>query len=225
MIPLRDRNPTDSVPVVTIAIIVLNVAVFLHEFALGPALRPFLLEYGLVPAQVTLAFRYGEGSLAGALLPFLTSMFVHGGWLHVIGNMWFLWIFGDNVEDVLGSARYALFYLVCGLGAGLTHWLIQPGSAVPTVGASGAIAGVLGAYAYLFPGARVLTLVPIFFIIQLIEIPAVLLLAIWFLLQFVTGLTAPLAGAGGGIAWGAHVGGFLAGLLIVRLTHPRRIRI
>lgn len=225
MIPLRDRNPTDSVPVVTIALILVNVAVFLHEFALGPALRSFIREYGLVPAQVTLALRYGEGSATGALLPFVTSMFVHGGWLHLIGNMWFLWIFGDNVEDVLGSVRYVLFYLVCGLGAGLTHWLIQPGSPVPTVGASGAIAGVLGAYAYLFPGARVLTLVPIFFFIQLIELPAVLLLIIWFLLQFVTGLAAPIAGAGGGIAWGAHVGGFLAGLLIVRLTHPRRIRI
>jgi membrane associated rhomboid family serine protease len=225
MIPLRDRNPTGSLPVVTLAIIVVNILVFLHEVALGPALRPFIQAHGLVPAQVTLSLRYGEGDWAGLAAPFVTSMFLHGGWLHLLGNMWFLWIFGDNVEDALGSIRYLFFYLVCGLGAGVTHWLLAPASAVPTVGASGAIAGVLGAYALLFPGARVLTLVPVFFILQLIEVPAVLLLAVWFLLQLLTGAVAPLSGAGGGIAWGAHVGGFLIGLLIVLLIRPRRVRI
>jgi membrane associated rhomboid family serine protease len=225
MIPLRDRNPTSSVPVVTLALIATNVLVFLHEASLGPALGPFLREYGLVPAQITMELHYGAGDWAGLAAPFFTSMFLHGGWLHLIGNMWFLWIFGDNVEETLGSVRYFLFYLLCGLGAGVTHWLVQPASALPTVGASGAIAGVLGAYAFLFPGARVLTLVPIFFFIQLIEVPAVLLLALWFLLQLVTGVVAPLHGAGGGIAWGAHVGGFLSGLLIVLLLHPRRVRI
>ncbi|HEY7727740.1 MAG TPA: rhomboid family intramembrane serine protease, partial [Candidatus Eisenbacteria bacterium] len=145
MIPLRDRNPTGVVPVVTIAIIAVNGLLFVHEAALGPALRPFLQAYGLVPAQVTLALRYGEGDPAGIVATFLTSMFLHGGWLHLIGNMWFLWVFGDNVEDALGSIRYLFFYLFCGLGAGITHWLLQPASALPTVGASGAIAGVLGA--------------------------------------------------------------------------------
>jgi membrane associated rhomboid family serine protease len=224
MIPLRDRNPTGIVPVVTLTIILANVIVFLHEVALGPALRPFIQAYGLVPAQVTMALRYGQGDLSSVAAPFFTSMFVHGGWLHIIGNMWFLWIFGDNVEDALGSARYLFFYLACGLAAGVTQWLIEPASALPTVGASGAIAGVLGAYAFLFPGARVLTLVPLFFVFPLIELPAVLLLVLWFLLQILIGVTTPAGGAGGGIAWGAHVGGFLTGLLLILLLHPRRVR-
>jgi membrane associated rhomboid family serine protease len=172
-----------------------------------------------------MALRYGEGEWLAALVPLFTSMFLHGGWLHLIGNMWFLWIFGDNVEDTLGSVRYFFFYLLCGLGAGIVHWLSQPASPVPTVGASGAIAGVLGAYAVLFPGARVLTLVPVFFVIQLVEVPAILLLALWFLLQLLTGAVAPLHGTSGGVAWGAHVGGFLLGLLAVLFFRPSRVRV
>ena len=226
MIPLRDRNPTSTVPAVTIALIVANAVVFLYEVTLGQdVLRSFFGAYGLVPARITLALRYGEGDWAGIVAPFFTSMFLHGGWLHLIGNMWFLWIFGDNVEDAMGSVRYFFFYVLCGLGAGMAHWLIGPASAVPTVGASGAIAGVLGAYAVLFPGARVLTLVPVFFVLQVIEVPALLWLGLWFLLQFATGAVAPLSGAGGGIAWGAHVGGFLIGILIALLLRPRRVRV
>lgn len=226
MIPLRDRNPTSSVPVVTIALILVNTVVFLHEVSLGPGpLRHFIHAYGLVPARVTLALRYGEGDPAGIVAPFFTSMFLHGGWLHLIGNMWFLWLFGDNVEDTLGSVRYFFFYFLCGLGAGTAQWFLGPASAVPTVGASGAIAGVLGAYALLFPGARVLTLVPVFFIFQLVEVPAVLLLALWFLLQLLTGAVAPLNGGGTGIAWAAHVGGFLLGIVMVLLFRPRRVQV
>ncbi len=153
-------------------------------------------------------------------------MFLHGGWFHLISNMWFLWIFGDNVEDVLGKIRYTLFYFLCGLAAAITHFLVQPGSTLPVVGASGAIAGVLGAYAVLFPGARVVTLVPVFFFLQVMELPALLLLAYWFVLQLVSGSIEGVAPAsGGGVAWWAHVGGFLAGIVLVLVMRPRKVTV
>jgi hypothetical protein len=225
MIPLRDINRSSSVPVVTIALIVINTAVFLYEISLGPALRPFMAAYGLVPAHVTLGLRYGETGIAESIAPFLTCMFLHGGWWHLIGNMWFLWIFGDNVEDTLGSVRFLLFYLLCGLVAGAVQYLAQPASALPTVGASGAIAGVLGAYALLFPGARILTLVPIVFVLQVIEVPSVVMLGIWFLMQVLNGSVATLGAVTAGVAWWAHIGGFLAGLGLVLALRPRRTRI
>src|SRR2546427_2368612 len=172
MIPLRDRNPSGVFPVVTLALILVNVFVFLFEVQLGPSLLAFLKHYALVPAEVTGSLRYGSVSLTDTVRPFFTSMFLHGGWLHLISNMWFLWIFGDNVEDTLGAVRYLLFYLLCGLGAAFAQFIVQPQSTVPMLGASGAIAGVLGAYVVLFPGARVLTLVPVFFFLQVFEIPA-----------------------------------------------------
>src|SRR5213593_1892439 len=176
MIPLRDENPSSKVPVVTRLLIAINVVMFAYEIWLGPALRPFILEWGLRPARLTLALRYGEGSLLAPGLTLVTSMFLHGGWAHLIGNMWYLWIFGDNVEDRLGHFRYLVFYLVAGAIAALVQYATQPDAQLPTVGASGAIAGVLGAYAVAFPRARVVTLVPFFPFFQVVALPALLVL-------------------------------------------------
>jgi membrane associated rhomboid family serine protease len=153
-------------------------------------------------------------------------MFLHGGWLHLIGNMWYLWIFGDNVEDRVGHIRFLAFYLLCGFGAGIAHTIINANTAVPSIGASGAIAGVLGAYLVSYPFARVLTLVPLFIFIQIIEIPAVIVLGLWFVIQFFNGtaaLASTTAASAGGVAWWAHVGGFLLGVLLIGLF-PRRGR-
>jgi membrane associated rhomboid family serine protease len=226
MIPLRDRNPSGSFPGVTLLLILVNVFVFIYEVQLGPAVQTFLARNALVPAAVTGSLRYGSISWADTVAPFFTSMFLHGGWLHLILNMWFLWIFGDNVEDVLGKFRYILFYTLCGLAAAITHFLVQPGSTLPVVGASGAIAGVLGAYAVLFPGARVVTLVPVFFFLQVMDLPAVLILGYWFVLQLVSGSIEGVAPtSGGGVAWWAHVGGFLAGVVLVLVMRPRKVTV
>ncbi len=170
-------------------------------------------------------FRFGSISIAETIAPFFTSMFLHGGWLHLISNMWFLWIFGDNVEDVLGKARYIVFYLLCGLAAALTHFAVEPGSTLPVLGASGAIAGVLGAYLVLFPGARVVTLVPVFFFLQIMELPAFLILGYWFVLQILAVSVAGLGPSSGGTAWWAHVGGFLTGVVLVLVMRPRRVTV
>ena len=223
MIPLRDSNPTRSWPVVTYLLIGVNVWVFLCELTLGPDLETFVRTWGFVPVDY-FALAAVPGAVAERFLPLLTSMFLHGGWLHLIGNMMYLWIFGDNVEDHLGHLRYLLFYLAAGTGAALTHAYLHPESTVPTLGASGAISGVLGGYILLFPNARVLTLVPIVFIfVQVIELPAVLYLGLWFLLQSLAGvLDFATAGGAGGVAWWAHAGGFLIGLLLVLVLLPRR---
>ena len=223
MIPIRDRNPSGIFPTVTIAIILVNAFVFLYEIHLGPAVGNFLKHYALVPALVTGSIGYDQVTLAETVSPFFTSMFLHGGWLHLITNMWFLWIFGDNVEDTLGAGRYLLFYVLCGLGAALAHFATQPHSAVPVLGASGAIAGVLGAYIVLFPNAKVLTLVPIFFFIQFMELPAVLILGYWFLLQIVSGWIEAVTPMRGGTAIWAHVGGFLAGMILILVMRPRKV--
>lgn len=208
---------------VTLALILANVFVFLYEVQLGPAVRGFILRFALIPAEVTGSLRYGEATLPNTVAPFFTSMFLHGGWIHLITNMWFLWIFGDNIEDTLGSFRYLLFYVACGLGAAVTHFFLQPASAAPTLGASGAIAGVLGAYAVLFPGARVVTLVPVFFFLQIIELPALVVLGMWFLLQLFSGWFAISGAMQGGTAWWAHIGGFVAGMVLILLLRPRRV--
>ncbi|TMQ53489.1 MAG: rhomboid family intramembrane serine protease [Candidatus Eisenbacteria bacterium] len=225
MIPLRDRNPSGAFPLITLSLILVNTFVFLYELQLGPALGKFLLHYALVPAHVTGSLQYGALSLPDTVAPFFTSMFLHGGWLHLIMNMWFLWIFGDNVEDTLGAFRYLLFYFLCGLAAAFTHFLIQPSSPIPVLGASGAIAGVLGAYAVLFPGARVVTLVPVFFFLQIVELPALVVLGLWFVLQIVSGWFEFLTPMQAGTAWWAHIGGFVAGLFLVLLFRPRRVSI
>ncbi len=215
MIPLRDSVRPRSFPWMTWLIILANVAVFVVELALTPrGLNRFFFQYGLVPAAVHLR-------QTATWMPLLTSMFVHGGWLHILSNMWALYIFGDNVEDRLGPLRYLLFYLVAGVFAGLLSVWMAPASAVPMVGASGAIAGVLGAYLVLYPRGRVLTLVPIFLLPWLIEIPSVVYLGFWFVSQFFNGI-ASLGGGGllGDVAWWAHVGGFAAGVLIMLLVRP-----
>lgn len=223
MIPLRDVNPSDRFPVVTVAIILACTAAFLFELALGKTLNHFIQAYALVPQSITYGLDTGTFGVESAA-PFFTSMFLHGGWLHLIGNMWFLWIFGDNVEDTLGHFRYAVFYLVCGLAAGLTHYYLSPLSPVPTIGASGAIAGVLGAYLIRYPGARVVTLVPLGFFLQVMELPAWLMLGLWFLVQAIGGFLT-LGATGGGVAWWAHVGGFAAGIVLVTIFAPRRVMV
>ena len=226
MIPLRDENPSVTVPFVTRALIVANLVVFAYEVLLGPELRAFLFEWGFVPVRLTLALRYGDLPLQPAALSVLTSLFLHGGWSHVIGNMWYLWIFGDNVEDALGHAGFLLFYLVCGVVATLLHYLTNQVAEVPTVGASGAIAAVLGAYIVAFPRARVFTLLPLFPFFQVVPLPAYFVLGLWFLFQFVLGLGALGASGSGGIAFWAHIGGFAAGLLVMRVVVlARRSRI
>jgi membrane associated rhomboid family serine protease len=217
LIPLRDIIPSRTTPVVTIALITINVLVFLYELSLGRAVDAFTLYWGLVPA----AFSW---------VAVLTSMFLHGGIMHVAGNMLYLWIFGDNVEDRMGHGRFLVFYLLCGTAAALAQTITQPDSVVPMVGASGAIAGVMGAYFVLYPKSRIVTLVPLFFIFQVVEVPAILFLGIWFLMQFVNGLgsivTVAAGQSAGGIAFWAHVAGFVAGISgVVVFRRPERQRV
>jgi len=214
MIPLRDDQPSYSFPFVTLAIIVVNVLVFLFEFSMpARSLNLFIMRHGVVPDRLE-------------LIDLVTSMFLHGGWLHLIGNMWFLWIYGDNVEDELGHGKFVLFYLLCGIAAGLVHILVNPYSNVPTVGASGAIAGVMGAYVVKFPKARIVTLVPIFIFLTTMEIPAYVMLLYWFAIQFFSGIGSIGYSniSGGGVAWFAHVGGFVAGAALVFLLGKRQPR-
>ena len=208
MFPLRDTIRPKTYPVVNTILIVLNILVFLYEFSLGRKMEAFIFEFGLTPVRF---FAGLESNLADAFIPLFTSMFLHGGWIHLIGNMWFLYIFGDNVEDRVGKVGYVFFYLLCGIGSALTQTMLQSNSSIPMVGASGAIAGVLGAYFLLYPHARVLTLVPIFIFLQVMEIPAVIFLFFWFLLQFIQGSLAASSPAQGGVAWWAHIGGFVVG--------------
>ncbi|OLC94179.1 MAG: hypothetical protein AUH86_15030 [Acidobacteria bacterium 13_1_40CM_4_58_4] len=213
-IPLKDINPSRSYPVVNITLILVNVVVFLYQFTLPPqTFTMFLLANSTVPARIP-SFLTGHASFEVAFLPLLTSMFLHSGLAHIAGNMLFLWIFGDNIEDHFGHLLYLVFYLVCGIGAGLLHVVFNLNSVVPALGASGAISGVMGAYMLLYPRERILTLVFIF----LVPIPAVFILGYWFLLQFLSGINALGAGATGGVAWWAHVGGFLLGMLLTGLV-------
>ena len=212
MIPLRDVIPSRTTPYITVAIIVVNALVFVFELRLPLTDRASFIEvYGIVPASV--------GSLS-----LLTSMFLHGGWLHFLGNMLYLWIFGDNVEDRVGHGRFIVFYLTCGLAATLAQVVSNPTSVVPIVGASGAIAGVMGAYFVLFPRSRVLTLLPLFIFWELIEIPAILFLGFWFLLQLLSGVGSVGAGQGvSGIAFWAHIAGFATGAVaILFFRRPER---
>ncbi|TMQ65946.1 MAG: rhomboid family intramembrane serine protease [Candidatus Eisenbacteria bacterium] len=224
MIPIRDINPSGRFPAVTVAIILACTAAFLLELSFGSSLNRFVLAFALVPRNITYGLETKTLGFESIVAPFFTSMFLHGGWLHLIGNMWFLWIFGDNIEDTLGHFRYVLFYLLCGLAAGLTHYYLSPLSPVPTIGASGAIAGVLGAYLVRFPNARVVTLVPLGFFLQMMELPAWLMLGLWFVAQAIGGFVT-LGAAGGGVAWWAHVGGFLAGIVLVRVLQPPQVMV
>ena len=220
IIPIRDTIPSSRTPVVTYALILLNSAVFIYQFTLGEAVNDFIYAYSVIPYR----FLHLYASTPMELLTPLSAMFLHGGWLHVIGNMLFLYIFGDNVEDILGHGRYVAFYLLCGVASFLAQILLQSNSMVPNVGASGAIAGVLGAYILLFPRARVVTLLPIFIFFTVVEIPAYIFLGIWFLIQFFSGALAlgRTDALSGGVAWWAHIGGFLVGMLLIKLMAPRR---
>jgi membrane associated rhomboid family serine protease len=212
MFPLRDSIPSARPPVVNVVLIAACVVAFFYELMLGRYLEPFLRAYAFVPLRLFHPAAFDVG-LGFNLFTIVFSMFLHGGWLHLIGNMWFLWVFGDNVEDALGHGRFLLFYLFCGFAAALAQALMDPFSKVPMIGASGAIAGVLGAYFVWFPWSRVKTLVFLGFFVTMTELPAPIFLVLWFAIQFFSG-TLSLAAAGaaaGGVAWFAHVGGFLAG--------------
>jgi hypothetical protein len=211
MIPLRDTLPSRSAPVVTLLLIAVNAMIFLYEMSLEPFLRNhFVYQYALIPAKLQIP-------------DFVTSMFLHGGWMHLIGNMWFLWIFGDNVEDVLGKGKYLFFYLASGVAAAFAQYLAAPDSRIPIVGASGAIAGVMGAYMVKFPHARILTLLPLFVFFTTVEVPAVLILVYWFVLQFFSGVgsIAHSSASQGGVAYWAHIGGFVAGIVLINLLSTR----
>ncbi|MGB2900940.1 MAG: rhomboid family intramembrane serine protease [Candidatus Acidiferrum sp.] len=217
LIPLKDNNPSRSYPVVNITLLFANVVVFLYQLALPPYdQKLFILSNATIPARIP-AFLDGHMGFEATFLPLITSMFLHSGFLHLAGNMLFLWIFGDNVEDVFGHLPYLFFYLTCGLGAGLLHVLFNLGSTIPALGASGAISGVMGAYMVLYPRERILTLVFIF----VVPIPAVFILGYWFLLQFLAGIDALGSSAKGGVAVWAHVGGFLLGVLLTQLVRRR----
>jgi rhomboid family protein len=217
MFPIRDSIPSHSVPVATRLLVLVNAMVFILQLTLSPeSLQQMAYLFGIVPARFThQEWAASVGFPVGTYWPVLTHQFLHGGWLHVISNMWALWIFGDNVEDRMGSVRFTIFYLVCGSVAGLVHIFINPDSVVPTVGASGAIAGVLGAYLMFFPTSRILVLFPIFIFPLFFEVPAVLYLVIWFLTQLFSG-TLSLAGPArvADIAWWAHIGGFICGMIL-----------
>jgi membrane associated rhomboid family serine protease len=226
LIPLKSDNPLATFPFINVLLIIVNVLVFLYELSLSPrAGNRLIFEFGLIPARFGVLIdptRHAHATLGAAVIPVLTSMFLHAGWMHLLGNMLFLWVFGGSVEDRMGHFAYFVFYLVCGLGAGAVHTAFNWGSTVPTIGASGAISGVLGAYIILFPRSRILTLVPLLILFFFWRIPAMLMLGYWFVLQFVSGLSA-LGGANqGGIAVWAHVGGFVLGALIVLILGLRR---
>ena len=226
MIPIRDDVPSRNYPFVNVTLIAVNVLAFLYQVTLDPEqLELFINDFAVLPSRyfahtsITYSSLGSHSSAVGLTLPIFTAMFLHGGWAHLGGNMLYLWIFGDNVEDRMGHARYVVFYLLCGVLATFAHIFSNIGSRVPSLGASGAIAGVLGAYLLLYPRARVVTLVPIFIFLQFIRIPAVLLLGFWFVQQFFYGAASlgVHSAQTGGVAWWAHIGGFISGMALVNL--------
>lgn len=220
MIPLKDDNPTRTFPFVTIIIITVNTFIYVYQLTLGPKAEGlFVLRAGAIPYEITHFLDIYPKAILQPPLTLFTAMFVHGGLLHVGGNMLYLWIFGDNIEDRLGHFRFFVFYLLTGLIASLAHVIMMPNSTVPMIGASGAIAGVLGAYFLLYPKAHVLTLVFFFFFVDIIKIPALVFLGLWFIFQILS------SAAGGGIAWYAHIGGFVAGAILVKLFEKKKRKI
>lgn len=215
MIPIRDTNRSKNYPVINNTLIGLNVFLFFVQSLQGSGIEQFVYTYGLVPARYTIPEFAAYFTPFQQVVAFVSFMFLHGGFWHLLGNMWSLYIFGDNVEDRLGPVRYLVFYLMCGWLSGLTHFVFNLDSRVPTIGASGAIAGVMGAYLILYPSSRILTLIPIFFIPYFVEIPAFFFLGLWFFLQFLS--AAGSRGELGGIAWWAHVGGFVFGMVLLKL--------
>ncbi|HYG98432.1 MAG TPA: rhomboid family intramembrane serine protease [Terriglobales bacterium] len=239
MIPIRDDAPRFSTPYITYVLLALNIVVFLFELTFaGPQRNALMFEFGFLPVKITALFSGVDTVLLQggvmvpvtaqtALVPVFTSIFMHASWLHLIFNMWALWIFGDNIEDYLGHFWYLVFYLMSGLAAAALHTILNPVSAIPSVGASGAIAGIMGAYIVLYPTAQVTTLLPIFVFFTFIHLPAWLVLGYWFIVQFLSGTATSIAysnqTSGGGVAFWAHVGGFVAGIALIKLF-PRRPR-
>ena len=224
MIPLHDDNPTTITPVLTVALIVACVLVFLWQLSLGPQLERMIYALGVIPAVLLGHMQLPEQiEVVAPTATLFTSMFMHGGWMHLIGNMLYLWIFGNNIEEAMGRARFIVFYLLCGVAAALAQALPDPHSQVPMIGASGAISGVLGAYLILYPHARVLVAIPFGFYLHTVRIKAGWVLGFWFVLQLIN--SAATTGQQGGVAFGAHIGGFVAGLLLVPLFKQRDVRL
>jgi hypothetical protein len=223
-LPLNDHIRRRSFWIFTLVLIAANVWAFLLELSLGAKVDRLVFLFGVIPARYTTPHGPAAPSLEGLLLPILVSMFLHGGWLHLLGNMLFLFVFGRSVEDRYGHLQFLLLYFLAGLGGALVHIVLNAGSRLPTIGASGAIAGILGAYFVSFPRARITTLIPLIFFFFTVEVPAVLLLGYWFLIQFLTGFQtlAIQTATGGGVAWGAHVGGFLVGMALAATLPPQR---
>lgn len=218
MIPIKDSSKTERFPFVTLTLILINILVFFRQLTFtNTELHAFIFANGLIPA--VLVANFFEGNLAMTLTPLFTYQFMHGGWLHIGSNMLYLWVFGDNIEDRLGHAKYLLFYLLMGVISGLAQIAFDPGSNIPIIGASGAVAGVLGAYIISYPRARVVTLIPIFIVFTVVELPAVVFLGFWFLLQLFQGFAS--IGVDVSIAWWAHIAGFIAGMLLVTLFGKR----
>lgn len=221
MLPLRDVNPTRTFPLVTIALIAVNVLVFIYELILGPQVEGFVQSWAIIPYEITHGVDLPPASIQPIYLTLITAMFLHGGIVHIAGNMLFLWIFGNNIEDAMGSLRFIVFYLLCGLVAAFAQIAVGPNSDIPNIGASGAIAGVLGAYLLLFPRAEVQTLVFLGFFVRLVRLPALLFLGLWFVLQLFSGVAGLGMEAMGGVAWFAHIGGFIAGIVLINIFRRR----
>jgi len=225
MIPLKDENPSSTIPFVNIFLIITNISLFIYlNYFISEGRHPIFLQLGFIPYELSHFVDIAPKNLVPVPLTIFTAMFIHGGWLHLLSNMLYLWIFGDNVEDLIGHFKYLIFYLTCGIAATLVHGFINIGSKVPTVGASGAIAGVLGAYIFLFPKARVKTLLILVIFIKIITIPAIIILGFWILMQVLSAYIEYGSKTGGGIAWFAHIGGFAAGLALIILMKKRKKR-
>jgi len=225
MIPLRDENPSSTVPFVNIALILANISVFIYQnFFIPGGAEPLFSRLGCIPYEFTHFVDINPPALVPIPLTILTSIFMHGGWIHLLSNMLYLWIFGDNIEDTLGHFKYLVFYIVCGAAASLLHIFTNLNSQVPTIGASGAIAGVMGAYMFLFPRARIKTLLILVIFIQVVRIPAIIMLGYWILIQVLSGFAEFGSRTGSGIAWFAHIGGFIAGFFLIVVMKKGRKR-
>ena len=214
MIPFKDDNPTSRTPILTIAFITLNVAVFIIQTLYPESLRHAAYNYGAIPHYL---LTLNTVQPIHPVMTIFTSMFMHGGLLHLISNMLYLWIFGNNIEDKLGYVKFILFYMLCGIGAAYSHALATPSSMVPMIGASGAVAGILGAYLILYPQAKVHTLIFLGFFIQVVRLPAVVVIGFWIIIQFINGIVSSSAASQGGVAWFAHIGGFVLGIVLITL--------
>ena len=225
MIPLNDENPSDTIPIVNILLIITNISVFIYQnyFVPGGA-QPLFFRLGFIPYELSHSVDINPKNLVPVPLTIFTAMFMHGGWLHLLSNMLYLGIFGDNIEDILGHVKYFIFYIVCGIAATLVHGFINIDSQIPTLGASGAIAGILGAYMLLYPRARIKTLLIIFIFIKIVYIPAIIILGYWIVIQVISGFAEYGLRTGSGIAWFAHIGGFIAGMALIAITKKRKRR-